>query len=324
MSDLINDSQNKRKGLGRGLGSLLSPTNIAEQKPQPREIPREPQKLAPVKEDIGTSENKVWQIAIEKLKAGSTQPREQFNKAPLEELSQSIKVHGILQPIVARRGSTGQFEIIAGERRWRAAQLAGLQEVPVIIRNLDDRASLELAIIENIQREDLNAIEEAKAYQKLALEFSLSHQQIAEKVGKDRATITNSLRVLSLPQKVQNLISSGSLSLGHAKVLLGLQNLDQILKVAEEVANHPMSVRQLESKIKALNKGEEVPESKSKGDEIRINLVKGLQEDLQRALARKVEIKYQNGKGSISINFYSDDELSEITENIKKGWITKR
>lgn len=338
MSDIAVDSSNKKKGLGRGLGSLLggpAPTQTPASKVSPEtskasqtpaasaataNVTQTPPVAIPVAPPVDP-ESKIWKVGIDKLSSGQYQPRTHFEKEPLQELAQSIKENGILQPIVARRTIAGKLEIVAGERRWRAAQLAGLHEVPVILKNFTDKEALELAIVENIQREDLNPIEEAEGYSRLISEFKLSQQQVAEKVGKDRATVANAVRLLSLPDEVKTMISANELSVGHAKVLLSLPDPKKQLEFAKKVAKERIAVRKLEKMVQAVVKGKEeefeVPTSSSKVND---RLIAGLSDDLQKLLGTKVNIDYSNSKGKISIHFYSDDELTNIVDRLKEGW----
>ncbi|MGZ3773777.1 MAG: ParB/RepB/Spo0J family partition protein [Pseudobdellovibrionaceae bacterium] len=339
MSDISIDSSNKKKGLGRGLGSLLG--GPAQTQTSPSKMSAESVKVAantapadshsqnvassvvssPVAPPVDP-ESKIWKVGIDKLSSGQYQPRTHFEKEPLQELAQSIKENGILQPIVARRTASGKLEIVAGERRWRAAQLAGLHEVPVILRNFNDKEALELAIVENVQREDLNPIEEAEGYSRLISEFKLSQQQVAEKVGKDRATVANAVRLLALPEEVKNMISANELSVGHAKVLLSLPDPKRQVEFAKKVLKEKIAVRKLEKLVQSVVKGKEdeliVPSATN--SKITDKLIAGLSEDLQKLLGTKVNIDYSNSKGKISIHFYSDDELTNIVDRLKEGW----
>ncbi|MNJ91078.1 putative chromosome-partitioning protein ParB [compost metagenome] len=325
MSDIIAESSNKKKGLGRGLGSLLGG-------PAPTEIPTKPASNAtsaqPVTTQIATPiappvdpESKIWKVGIDKLSPGQYQPRRIFDKEALQELAQSIKENGILQPIVARRTSSGKLEIVAGERRWRASQLAGLHEVPVILKSYGDKEALELAIVENIQREDLNPLEEAEGYSRLITEFKLSQQQVADKVGKDRATVANAVRLLSLPEEVKSMIAENTLSVGHAKVLLAIPEPKKQIEMAKQVVKEKIAVRKLEKMVQAIVKGKEdeleVPTFDSN---VTQRLISGLGEELQKLLGTKVNIDYSNSKGKISIHFYSDDELTNFVDRLKEGW----
>lgn len=345
MPEITNDQSNKNKRLGRGLNSLFGentansslldskPSAAAAQPPpgatanpqptsEPKPVPRHrssdqtmvqmPEAPAPV-----ATEGRVWNIAIDKMKPSPFQPRSTFEKIHLEELSQSIKSSGILQPIVARK--VGQaFEIVAGERRWRAAQLAGLHEVPVIIKDFNDRQTLELALIENIQRQDLNPMEEAEAYQRLGQEFQLTQQQIAEKVGKERATVANAIRLLQLPVEVRDLISGNQLSVGHAKVLLTINDPLEQKKWANLVVKDNIAVRKLEKLLKK-DKTDDAKEALSLNDSVAGRLVSGLSEELQKILGTKVTIDYAEAKGKLSIHFYSDEQLTNLVERIREG-----
>lgn len=360
MSDLNAEVPNKKKGLGRGLGSLLGggptaegmaskttadildshlttqsthqPQKIAQQAPQ-KNVVAVPQPAVENNVAVGqqkgaalvaqpiNTEGKVWQVSIDKLSSGQFQPRKAFEKEPLQELAQSIKENGILQPIIARKVTGGRLEIVAGERRWRAAQIAGLHEVPVLIKNFDDKETLELAIIENIQREDLNPIEEAEGYAKLISEFKMSQQQVADKVGRDRATVANAVRLLALPQDIKKYIVDGLLSVGHAKVLLSLQDPKKQIELAKKVLNEKMSVRKLEKLVAdAQNPRHDKEEEASAEQSVTQRLISGLSDELQKMLGTKVNIDYANSKGKIAVHFYSDDELTQIVDRLKQGW----
>lgn len=264
--------------------------------------------------------NKVWMIAVDKVSPGEFQPRKEFEKVALQELAQSIRENGVLQPIIVRKLQTGKFEIVAGERRWRASQLAGLHEVPAIIKEFTDQKALELAIIENVQREDLNPIEEAEAYMKLSEDFNMSQQQIAERVGKERATIANALRLLALPRVVQNMVVQKELSVGHAKVLLSLPDVQKQIELAKQCVSEKMSVRKLEKRIADIvtQKMQKNNAESGAAGSVTQKLIQGLAEELQKILSTKVDIDYKNSKGKLSIHFYSDDELTQLVDRIKK------
>ncbi len=340
MSDIaVESSNNKKKGLGKGFGALLGEntrTEIPTSAPKGAMAGQAPVVAATVVATTTTStsntvsqpvappvdpESKIWKVAIDKLSPGKYQPRTSFEKEPLQELAQSIKENGILQPIVARRTVSGKLEIVAGERRWRASQIAGLHEVPVILKNYDDKQALELAIVENIQREDLNAIEEAEGYSRLITEFKLSQQQVAEKVGRDRATVANAVRLLSLPSEVKEMISNNELSVGHAKVLLSLPDAKKQSEMAKKVLKEKIAVRKLEKMVQAIVKGKEEEEAPVSFDSnVTQRLIAGLSDELQKMLGTKVNIDYSNSKGKISIHFYSDDELTNMVDRLKEGW----
>ncbi|MES2768420.1 MAG: ParB/RepB/Spo0J family partition protein [Bdellovibrionota bacterium] len=326
MSNL--EKNNQSKGLGRGLGSLFGSelsqddaksvlSNLSEEKKAETFVVEAPAHAPVVVAPAAqiSDEDRIWQIPVEKLKINNFQPRKHFDKEKITELSLSIKEQGILQPIVARRSIKGDFEIIAGERRWRAAQAAGLLEVPVILKDIDDQKSLELALIENIQRENLNAIEEAEAYEQLAREFSLTQQQISEKVGKERATVANSLRLLTLVPEVRNMIITGEITAGHAKALLAITDPAAQKAVAKKIASEKLTVRAAEKLIRSANK---TKEAQSK-DETTESLISLMAEDIQKILGTKVKIDYTDGAGKISIFFYSDAEFNQITDKLKRG-----
>lgn len=261
---------------------------------------------------------RVWQIPIEKIQPNPNQPRQIFTKEALEELSHSIREKGVVQPLLVRKRGLDGFEIIAGERRWRAAQLAGLKEVPALLKDTSDQETLELALIENIQRQDLNVIEEAEAYDYLIKKYNLTQQELAQKVGKDRATVANVLRLLNLQPSVRLLVSKGQLSLGQAKVLLSVSD-DKIQEtLADRAIKESLSVRVLEKLVAKSNQLE--IEEVAKEDDLRHRLAKTLQDELQKLIGSKVSMDYLNGKGRIAIQFYSDQELNQIAEKLRKSW----
>ncbi|RYZ85583.1 MAG: ParB/RepB/Spo0J family partition protein, partial [Proteobacteria bacterium] len=244
-------------------------------------------------------------------------------RSSLQELSQSIKENGILQPIIARKIAGGRLEIVAGERRWRAAQAAGLHEVPVLIKNFNDQETLELAIIENIQREDLNPIEEAEGYSRLITEFKLSQQQVADKVGRDRASVANAVRLLALPTEAKDYITDGLLSVGHAKVLLSMNDPKKQVELAKKVIQDKLSVRKLEKMIVDAQTTRPSQDATSNIEHnVTQRLISGLSDELQKILGTKVNIDYANSKGKISVHFYSDDELTQFVDRLKQGWQT--
>ena len=312
MSNLTNESQNKKQRLGRGLGSLLGGSADIQTETEPRSSASI---AAPKMQESTPSEARIWNIPIEKLVPSPYQPRSHFDSTKIQELADSIKERGIVQPLVARKLNNGTYEIIAGERRWRAAQAAGLFEVPVQLKILSNKEALEIAIIENVQREDLSAIEEAEAYQRLMQEFQLTQQQVAERVGKDRVTVTNSLRLLQLPTQIRDLVGQGELSQGHAKVLLSVTDLRTMQRLAEKVRKEGLSVRSLEREIKKISADSGAPQETPKASTAKIQ-AEGLRQQMQNKLGTKVSIDYSEGQGKISIHFYSDEELSSIYERI--------
>lgn len=261
---------------------------------------------------------RIWQIPIEKLNPNPKQPRQNFEKAPLDELANSIREKGIIQPILVRKQDDGEFEIIAGERRWRAAQLAGLKEVPAVLKNSEDREVLELALIENIQRENLNPVEEAEAYEFLIKKYNLTQNDLAQKVGKERATVANVLRLLQLQPSVRQMVSKGEISLGQAKVLLSVTDGDLQSKIAHKAKADSLSVRALEKLILKAKELKDVPDSKPLG--AREKAAADLGEELQKLIGSKVALDYDGGKGRITIHFYSDDELNQIADTLRDSW----
>lgn len=331
MSELNTDS--KKRGLGRGLGSLLggaSQSGAVNNQPEAKKanvnnqmIIQKPSEERMAKETPAqpalNTEGKVWKVSIEKIKPGIYQPRRIFNKEKIEELSQSIKQSGILQPIIVRKKDEG-FEIIAGERRWRAAQVAGLHEVPVLIKNYSDKETLELSIVENIQREDLSPVEEAEGYFRLMNEFALSHQQIAEKVGKDRSSVTNAIRLLSLPIEIRKYLENSDISVGHAKILLSVEDKNRQIELAEICKNEKISVRRLEKlAVQKKESSSTSSESELLGSSLPERLISGLGDEMQKLLGTRVNIDYNGSKGKLSIYFYSDEELTNIIDKLRAG-----
>lgn len=325
----INTENKNKKGLGRGLGSLLqaaekpAQANSQIEKSQPA-LNTQVQQNAQLNNSTNTisDDKRIWQIAIDKLVPGQYQPRKKFDKESLQELAKSIRENGILQPITVRKRTAGGYEIIAGERRWRAAQLAELHEVPAIIKQISDQDALQLALIENIQREDLDAVEEAESYQRLMEEFNLSQQQVAEKVGKERSTVANSLRLLALPFEIKNFIGDKKLTTGHAKVLLSLDNKQDQMIYAKEVIEKGLSVRALEQKIKDKTAAivssniSSTAKADIKTENLSSKLADQLADQIQKSVGTKANIKYKNGKGEIVLSFYSDEQLNAIYEKL--------
>ncbi len=313
----INAENQNKKRLGRGLGSLLG--GVAETAPvAAKTVVVTTQATTVNKVDDAA---RVWSMSIDKLVPGQYQPRKKFEKTTLEELAQSIRENGILQPITVRKRQAGGFEIIAGERRWRAAQIAGLHEVPAIIKDYSDKEALQLALIENIQREDLDPVEEAESYQRLMQEFGYSQQQVADKVGKERSTVANSVRLIALPNEIKDMISDKKISAGHAKALLGAENKAEQLKLAKLCFEKALSVRALEAMMKPAGKqdvsgGKTEDSLSAAGMDLSQRLAKELAEQLQKSLGTKVQINYKSGKGDLTIHFYSDEQLNSIYEKM--------
>jgi ParB family transcriptional regulator, chromosome partitioning protein len=249
----------------------------------------------------------VINLDIDRIYPGEQQPRKTFRDDSLKELAASIKEKGVLQPIIVSRSGDGAFRLVAGERRWRAAALAGLKKIPSLIKNVASRDSLEIALIENIQREDLNPIESAEAFNKLISEFDLTQEELSVKVGKDRATIANYLRLLKLPDEVKTLLYSGSLSLGHAKAILGIEGKANQIEAARKILKKGLSVRDAESLSK------KVPAS-SHPKSVKDPQISSLEEKLIRSLGTKVRIMNKGKKGKIEIEYYSFEELERLLD----------
>ncbi len=294
-----------RKALGKGLHSLLPPRSAAAAgAATARVLPDEP------------ADGRVSLVPITSVEPNPGQPRRDFDPTALAELSQSISRDGIIQPIVVRQTSKGRYQIIAGERRWRAATAAGLAEVPVILRTANDQKVLELAIVENIQREDLNPVELALAFQRMMTELDLTHEEIGEKTGKDRATIANTIRLLHLPPEIQGLIGSRKLTQGHARALLKLGGSDIQREVADRAIREGWSVRQIEEFTKPADK----PKSKGKKAPVALDPnVKAAIAQLEQVLGTKVTIVEKGrDKGHIEIQYYSASDLERIYDLIAK------
>ena len=280
----------KRKtdlGLGRGLDALLGDPAI--QQPQ--------------------GEGAV-SLPISQVQPGLNQPRKRFDEASLADLAESIRIHGIIQPLTVRRLSSGYYQIIAGERRWRAAKSAGLDEVPVVIIEADDRKVMELGLIENLQREDLNPAEEARGYQVLMEDYGLTQEQVAQQMGKSRPAIANTLRLLALPEDLLRLVEEGQLSSGHARAILGAPTPELQREAPRRVIEHQLSVRQTETLVKALQKE---PKDKPKDDGPDLSLYLGeLEKNLSSSLGRKVKIAHKGKKGRIELEYYGDQDLESL------------
>jgi ParB family transcriptional regulator, chromosome partitioning protein len=297
-----------KPALGRGLGALLggSPPRTVAPPSSPAPVLTEP-----VPAPVLDTRERVERISLRKIRPCSLQPRKTFSPEALQELADSIREQGIVQPLIVRERD-GFYELIAGERRWRASQLLGLAEVPVIVRQADDRAVLELALIENLQRENLNAIEEAHGYSQLIEQFQLKQEEVAVKVGKSRAVVANALRLLKLTPAIQESIRDGLLSVGHAKVILGLANEKQQKLAAERVMKEGLNVRQTEALVARL-------QARATGKPAGVaavlmhdaNVVE-LENKLREKFGTKVKLKYAQGKGSVEIAFFSDDDLDRI------------
>ncbi|MDT8386745.1 MAG: ParB/RepB/Spo0J family partition protein [Thiogranum sp.] len=297
----------KKRGLGRGLNALLGPARV-EASPQAA-----PSDRSTDSRDSGAGG--VRTLGVEQLQRGKYQPRSDMHTESLEELADSIRAQGVVQPIVVRPIDTGGYEIVAGERRWRAAQLAGLQEVPVVVRKMDDRSAIAVALIENIQRENLNPLEEALALQRLIDEFEMTHQQAAEAVGRSRAAVSNLLRLLDLGEVTAGLVQRGELEMGHARALLALTGTRQT-EAARRVVDQRLSVRATESLVKKLLSAASAPHPAApvRRDPDLVSL----EQDLSDRVGAPVQVQHgQKGRGKLVINYNSLDELDGILEHIR-------
>ena len=291
----------KRQSLGKGLDALLG---IAEDISTDQGF---------VANGVKSEDGKLQQLPVELLQRGKYQPRRDFNADSLQELADSIASQGLIQPIVVRALDQGNYEIIAGERRWRAAQLAGIDEVPAIVREISDQATIAMALIENIQREDLNPVEESQALKRLQDEFNLTQQQVADAVGKSRSAVTNLMRLASLQPLVQQQLERGDIELGHAKCLLALEG-DMQIQAARTVASEGLTVRQTEVLIKKLQSPAAENKTKTSANQDILNL----QQQLSEKLGAVVKIQHgAKGSGKLTIGYNSVDELDGILNHIK-------
>ena len=280
----------KKGGLGRGLESLFEETA--------RDVGR----------DVST-------LPLRDIEPDKEQPRKDFADEPLSELAASIAEHGVLQPITVRPCTNGGYKIIAGERRWRAARLAGLSEIPVVIKDVTESEAMEMALIENLQREDLDPVEEAFGYKQLMERCQLTQEQTAKRLGKSRSSIANSLRLLNLPKRALEWLQTGHLSTGHAKVILGLEDADLQEKAAEMVVENDLNVRQTEALCKKLAQ----PEKPEKKQLPRPALPDEVELSLKEVLGNEVKVNYNNGRGSLTVHFYSDEQLTAFA-NLLGGY----
>lgn len=280
-----------RKALGRGLAAII---------PQAAEADSE--QLA------------IQEIAVTDIAPNPGQPRREFNQEQLEELAASLREHGVLEPVIVRSKGSG-FELVVGERRWRAAHLAGLAVIPALVRDLDDREAMELALVENLQREDLNPMEEAEAFRRLSVEYGLTQEEIAARVGKRRSTVANRMRLLELDDNLQGEVRKGRLSAGHARAILGISDEAKRQEVAQRVVNEGLSVRAVEKLARQETTKPTRGRRRTKVDESQQEL-RALEEELQTRLGTRVRIVRQGEQGKIEIEFYSDEDITRIYELI--------
>ena len=296
-------SKASSKGLGKGLGNL-----IRESEEDENVVVKE------VVKEVVVKEPGEMKVRLSQIEPNREQPRKVFDEDALIELSESIKKYGVLQPLLVQKKDK-YYEIIAGERRWRAAKLAGVKEVPVIIKDYSTQEVMEIALIENIQREDLNPIEEAQAYQRLIKDYRLKQDEVAEKVSKSRAAITNSLRLLKLDERVQEMVMEGKLSNGHARAIIGIEDGDQQYQAAQKIFDEQMSVRETEKLMKNLNRPEKPEKQKPQNDFV----YRDIEEKMNKIMGTKVVIKNrEHDKGKIEIEYYSQAELERIYDLLKQ------
>ena len=286
----------KRKtelGLGRGLDALLGDPSLPAQ-----------------------GEGSV-SLPISQVEPGLNQPRKRFDQESLAELTESIRTHGVIQPLTVRRLASGYYQIIAGERRWRAAKAAGLAEVPAVIIEADDRKVMELGLIENLQREDLNPVEEARGYQVLMEEYGLTQEQVAQRMGKSRPAIANTLRLLALPEDLLSLVEEGALSSGHARALLGAPTAALQREAAKQVVERQLSVRQTEALIRALQREKKEKPAPAQGPDLALYLGEA-EKDLSGRLGRKVKIAHKGSKGRVELEYYNEQDLEALLELLQR------
>ena len=296
-------SKASSKGLGKGLGNLIRESEEDENVVVKEEV-----------KEVVVKEPGEMKVRLSQIEPNREQPRKVFDEDALIELSESIKQYGVLQPLLVQKKDK-YYEIIAGERRWRAAKLAGVKEVPVIIKDYSTQEVMEIALIENIQREDLNPIEEAQAYQRLIKDYRFKQDEVAEKVSKSRAAITNSLRLLKLDERVQEMVMEGKLSNGHARAIIGIEDGDQQYQVAQKIFDEQMSVRETEKLMKNLNRPEKPEKQKPQNDFV----YRDIEEKMNKIMGTKVVIKNrEHDKGKIEIEYYSQAELERIYDLLKQ------
>jgi ParB family chromosome partitioning protein len=289
----------KRRALGKGLDSLL---------------PRVPTAAAPSSAE--TEGGKPLEIPIDQIDRNPFQTRSQINEGQLAELAASITANGVVQPVLVRPLASGRFQLIAGERRWRASELAGKKTVPAILRQVSDEQAMEITIVENLQRADLNAMEQARAFERLSREFHMTQEQMALRTGKDRATVANFLRLLRLPVSVQSRVEAGELSFGHARTLLSFEHAEDMEKMAQRIVAHSLSVRQTEGYVQGLIHPERTAKKEPKAEAPVDPNIREVQERLQRALGLKVHIEDHDGHGKVIIEYARLDDFDGLLETL--------
>ena len=286
----------RSSGLGRGLDAIFLDNTLVE--------------------NNADKENTISTLKISLVDPKSDQPRKYFDKDALEELSESIKENGLLQPILVREYGEGRYQIIAGERRYRACKLAGITDIPAIILDRDDKAAAQIALIENIQREDLNPLEEALAYKALKEEYDMTQEELSERIGKSRSAIANSMRLLDLPEEILTMVAARELSAGHARTLLGVKDRDDMLLLAQITAEQDLSVRQLEEQVKKINKKKKVVEEDVEIKAPVVDYFREMELKIQRQLGRKVKIEDKGKKKTLTLFYEDNEDLDELLKSI--------
>lgn len=286
-----------KRGLGKGLGALIREESVVETTTE--------------------LEKDVRVIKITQIEPNKSQPRTDFDEEKLNALAGSIAEYGVLQPIVVKLNQNGFYTIVAGERRWRAARIAKLKEIPAIVKSFDEKSEKEVALIENLQRENLNAIEEALGIKELMETYGLTQEEVSKKIGKSRSAVANSVRLIQLPERVKKHIKDGAITMGHARALLALSNETEINTVAEKIIAEDFSVRQTENYIKSLSK-EKKTKTVSKTEQQIMHHIKSLEETLSSSLGTKIKIVHKNNKGKIEIPYYSTEDFERIIKLIQK------
>ena len=299
-----------KRGLGKGLDALIPETEkSAKDNSSVNKTETEKEVVKEVIKEIDT-------IDINKIEPNATQPRKFFDEDSLQELAESIRQHGLIEPLIVQKSKEDFYSIIAGERRWRAARIAGLKDIPVIVKEYNSQQIIEIALIENLQREDLNPMEEAEAFNRLIEEYNLKQDEVAEKVSKSRVTITNSLRLLKLDERVRNMIIEDKIKSGHARALLAIEDVDEQYNAAVKIFDEKLSVRETERLVKLINSKETAPKKEEKIETQQEKLIfKQYEEKLKLVMGTKVNISHKNdGKGKIEIEYYSPEEFERLID----------
>lgn len=286
----------RSSGLGRGLDAIFLDNTLMD--------------------SSSDKENRISTLKISLVDPKSDQPRKYFDKEALEELAKSIRENGLLQPILVREYGVGRYQIIAGERRFRACKLAELTEIPAIVLDKDDKAAAQIALIENIQREDLNPLEEALAYKALKDEYDMTQEELSFKIGKSRSAIANSIRLLDLPEEILTMVAAKELSAGHARTLLGVKDREDMILLAQIAAEHDLSVRQLEEEVKRINKPKRAPKPEAQEDAPVVDYFREMELRMQRHLGRKVKIEDKGKKKTLTLFYEDNEDLDDLLEII--------